>query len=454
MRFRTQVAIDAPAAQVFAWHAREGAFERLVPPWESVRIVERSGGIEDGARTVIEMRAGPVTIRWTAVHRDYIAGEQFRDEQQGGPFAHWVHTHRVAALGPSSCRLDDDIDYMLPLGPLGAIVEPFAVRPRLARTFRYRHAMTKADIEFHQRYPSRRLRIAITGSSGLIGSHLVPFLTTAGHDVIRLTRSPAADAHSVHWDPASGAIDASRLEGLDAVVHLAGASIAGQRWNDAWKREIRDSRVGPTGRLCAALAALAAPPRVLVSSSAIGYYGDRGSEVLTERSAPGTGFLSDISVAWEEATAPATRAGMRVVLVRTGIVLTPRGGALQQMLPPFKLGLGGPIGPGTQYQSWIGIDDMLGALVHAIQTDALSGPMNATAPAPLPQREFASTLGKVLGRPAILPAPAFALRLALGEMADPLLLASTRVVPEQLLQTGFVFRHPALEGCLRHVLGR
>lgn len=454
MRFRVQVTIGAPAATVFGWHARDGAFERLVPPWEKLRIVERHGGIGNGARTVLEMRAGPVPIRWTAVHRDFIEGEQFRDEQVGGPFSHWVHTHRVTAQGPSSCVLDDDIDYMPPLGPLGALADPIAVRPRLERTFRYRHAMTKADIEFHQRYPTRRLRIAITGSSGLIGSHLVPFLTTAGHEVIRLTRTAAHDGQSAQWDPATGVLDRARLEGLDAVVHLAGASIAGQRWNDAWKREIRDSRVGPTQRLCTSLAALASPPRVIVSSSAIGYYGDRGSDILTEQSGAGTGFLSEIGTEWEQATAPAARAGIRVVLARTGIVLSPRGGALQQMLLPFKAGMGGPLGSGDQYQSWIGLDDMLGAIVHVIHTEVVSGPVNATAPEPVPQREFARTLGRVLGRPAILPAPAFALRLLLGEMADPLLLASARVVPERLLQTGFSFRNPTLEGCLRHVLGR
>lgn len=455
MRFTASVTIGAPAARVFAWHARDGAFERLVPPWESLRIIERRGGIEDGARTVLEMRAGPVPVRWTAVHRDYIAGEQFRDEQRGGPFAHWVHTHRVTARGPGVSVLDDDIDYMPPLGPLGALADPIFVRPRLERTFRYRHAMTKADIELHERYPTRPLRIAITGSSGLIGRHLVPFLTTAGHQVIRLARGGSAtDAGTASWEPTTGAIDREKLDGLDAVVHLAGANIAGQRWSDAWKREIRDSRVGPTGRLCAALAALPSPPRVLVSSSAIGYYGDRGSDVLTEASAPGTGFLSDVGVEWEEATAPAAHAGIRVVLARTGIVLTPAGGALQQMLLPFRLGAGGPLGPGTQYQSWIGIDDMLGAIVHAIHTEAITGPMNATAPEPVPQREFARTLGRVLHRPALVPAPAFALRLMLGEMADPLLLASARVLPERLVQTGFVFRHPAVEGCLRHLLGQ
>ena len=454
MRFRTQVAIDAPAARVFAWHARDGAFERLVPPWDAIRIVERSGGIENGARTVLEMRVGPVPVRWTAVHRDYVAGEQFCDEQAGGPFAHWVHTHRVIAQTPGTCILDDDIDYVPPLGPLGALVAPLAIAPRLARTFRYRHAMTKGDVEFHQRYPVRPLRIAVSGSTGLVGQSLVPFLTTGGHTVIRLTRGDAHDAQSARWDPATGSIDADRLEGLDAVVHLAGANIAGQRWNDAWKREIRDSRVGPTERLCVALAALKAPPRVIVSSSAIGYYGDRGDDILTEASVAGTGFLSDTCVAWEGATAPATRAGIRVVLVRTGIVLTPRGGALAKMLLPFRMGIGGPLGAGSQYQSWIGMDDLLGAITHAIHTDAMRGPMNATAPHPVAQREFARTLGHVLGRPAIVPTPAFALHLALGEMAGPLLLASTRVVPERLVQTGFVFRQPTLDGCLRHVLGR
>lgn len=454
MRFRQSVRIEAPASDVFAWHARAGAFERLVPPWERLRVIERSGGIEDGARTAIELRVGPVPIRWTAVHRDFIAGEQFRDEQRGGPFARWVHTHRVEPRGAHAASLVDDIEYALPLGWLGRLVEPVAVRPRLARTFRYRHHMTRADVEFHARYAPRRLRIAVTGSTGFIGRHLVAFLTTGGHEVVRLTRGGGKDAGTAAWDPATGEIDRNRLGAVDAVVHLAGASIAGHRWTDDYKREIRDSRVGPTERLCATLAALPTPPRAIVSSSAIGIYGDRGDELLTEASAPGHDFLADVARAWEAATRPAAAAGIRVVCVRTGIVLSADGGALAQMLPPFRLGLGGPLGSGDQYQSWIGLDDVLGAMVHALHTESLSGPMNATAPTPVRQREFARTLGRVLSRPAILPAPPFALRLLLGEMADPLLLSSARVLPARLQDTGYGFRHDSLEGCLRHTLGR
>jgi uncharacterized protein (TIGR01777 family) len=383
-----------------------------------------------------------------------VAGRQFVDEQVGGPFARWRHTHRVTPLGPDRARLEDDIDYAPPLGWLGGLADAAVVRARLARTFAYRHAVTRDDIETHRRYAGPAMRIAITGASGLVGSHLVPFLTTAGHDVVRLVRGAVSAPGDVRWDPATGAVDHDALGPVDAIVHLAGAGIADRRWTDAYKRQIRDSRVGPTTALSRTLAALPRRPQVLVSASAIGYYGNRGDEPLSERSAPGTGFLPDICVAWERAAQPAADAGIRVVHPRLGIVLSRRGGALAKMLPPFLLGAGGRVGAGTQYMSWIGLDDVLGAIYHALRTPGVTGPLNLTAPSPVTNAEFTATLAHVLRRPAIVPAPAFALRAAFGEMADALLLGGQRVLPEALTATGYVFRHASLEAALRHALGR
>jgi uncharacterized protein (TIGR01777 family) len=259
---------------------------------------------------------------------------------------------------------------------------------------------------------------------------------------------------AVSWDPAAGAIDSTGLVGVDAVVHLAGESIAGGRWTEARKRRIRDSRVSSTRLLARALAQLASPPRVLVAASATGYYGDRGAEVLREESAPGAGFLAGVCREWEAAAEPAARHGIRVVHLRIGLVLSRDGGALASLLTPFRLGAGGPVGSGAQYWSWITLDDLLGAILHALTTEALAGPVNAVAPNPVTNREFAKTLGRVLRRPALLPLPAFAARLVLGEMADALLLASARVVPARLQATGYAFRAPTLEGALRHELGR
>ena len=299
------------------------------------------------------------------------------------------------------------------------------------------------------------MNILVTGSSGLIGSALVRFLTAHGHAVTRLVRgTPRASEPEFHWDPTSGRIDSRALDGVDAVVHLAGENIAAGRWTADRKTQIRESRVKGTRLLAETLAWLASPPRVLVCASAMGYYGNRGNEVLGEDSPPGTGFLAELCQAWEAASEPAERAGIRVVKLRVGIVLSSQGGALARMLLPFRLGLGGRIGGGRQYMSWIALDDLVAVVLHALTTNSLAGPVNAVTPNPVTNQEFTRMLGRVLGRPTILPVPAFAARLALGEMANELLLSSARLEPARLLASGYTFRYPELEGALRQVLGR
>jgi uncharacterized protein (TIGR01777 family) len=426
-----------------------------MPPWERARVLERSGGIEDGARTVLRV-GGPIAIRWVARHRDYEPDRQFADEQIEGPFARWTHLHRFEPDGPSACIVTDRIEYAPPLGALGTAVDSLLIRPRLERMLAYRHELLPRDLEAHARYADRdRLRIAVTGASGLIGRALVPFLTTGGHPVTRLVRRRPA-AEEAMWDYDQGRIEVAKLEGLDAVVHLAGENIA-TRWTEPRRRRIMDSRAIGTRFIAETLGRLQRPPRVLVSASAVGIYGDRGDEILTEASsitAPPRDFLVEVGREWEAATEPARAAGIRVVRLRFGIVLTPAGGALGRMLPPFRLGGGGPLGSGRQWVSWIGIDDLVGAIHHAIMTESLAGPVNATAPNPATGRELATTLGRVLGRPAAVPVPAAALRLAFGEMADVALLSSARVLPARLQESGFAFRHPDLEAALRFLLGR
>jgi uncharacterized protein len=298
------------------------------------------------------------------------------------------------------------------------------------------------------------MNILVTGASGLIGSALVSFLASAGHDVIRLVRSqPRPGEKAARWDPMAGTIETSALEGVEAVVHLAGESLA-ERWTPEKKVRIRESRVKGTRLLCESLAQMTTPPRVLVSASAIGYYGDRAGEILSEESAAGRGFLAEVCRAWEAATEPASQKGMRVVPLRFGVVLSGAGGALGKMLPPFRMGLGGVLGSGQQYMSWIALDDAVGAIHHTMMTGSLQGPVNAMAPNAVTNQEFTKTLGKVIGRPTIVPMPAFAVRLMFGEMADEVLLASARVQPAKLLASGYTFRYPELEAALRHLLER
>lgn len=299
------------------------------------------------------------------------------------------------------------------------------------------------------------MRVLVTGASGLIGRALCARLEAEGHAVVRLVRRAARGPDEIAWDPAARTIDRAALEEADAVVHLAGAGIGDERWTDARRAEVRASRTGPTRFLAETLASLAMRPHVFVSASAVGWYGDRGDTWLDESSAPGEGFLADVAREWEAAAKPAALAGIRVAHPRTGLVLAREGGAMAKLLPLFRAGLGGPLGSGRQWWSWITLDDLVGAIVHAIVNRHVVGPFNAVAPAPATNAEFTRALGRALGRPALLRAPAFALRLALGRgMADELLLASQRVRPAALLASGFAFRDAALAPALARLLGR
>ena len=296
------------------------------------------------------------------------------------------------------------------------------------------------------------MKILISGASGLIGSALKTALSARGDRVLSLTRRNVRNDSEITWDPSSNTLDPAHLTNIDGVIHLAGENIASRRWTSAQKARIRDSRVQGTTLLTQTLATISPPPKVFISASAIGYYGNRDDEILTEDSQPGSGFLPDVSIAWENAAKPAAAAGIRTVHPRIGIVLSPEGGALNKMLLPFKLGLGGIIGSGNQYMSWITLDDLASLFLFAIDNESISGAINAVSPTPVTNREFTKTLGRVLSRPTIFPLPAFAAKLALGEMADALLLASTRVISPRLENTSFSFAHPHLEPALRHLL--
>lgn len=458
--YEREVELPVSASEAFAWHGREGALERLIPPFERVEVASREGGIEDGARVELVNRLGPLKLKWVAEHCDYEPGVQFRDVQVTGPFRSWRHTHRFvpadAPDGSGGARsvLEDEVEYRLPGGAVGAWFADGYVRRRVDAMFDYRHRTTRDDLAAHARFRERGTRrVAVTGASGLIGSALVPMLTTGGHRVVRMSRRKASGG-SADWDPARGEVNQESLAGVDAVVHLAGENIAARRWSAAQKRNIVESRVEGTRVLAEAIAEMDPKPEVFVCASAIGYYGDRGDASVDEASGVGEGFLPEVAEAWESACAAAEAAGIRVVKLRYGVVLSPRGGALAAMMLPFRYGVGGRLGSGSQYWSWVSIDDAVGATHQAIMDERLEGAVNVVAPNAVRNVEFTKALARVLRRPAAMPMPQWAARMALGEMADELLLASMRVVPGRLQARGYTFRQPELEDALRHVLGR
>lgn len=441
--------VDASITDVFDWHSRPGAFARLSPPWQPMRLVTEAASLADGRATL----ALPGGLRWVAVHQPdgYDPPRRFVDTLGGDGLAtlpariamRWRHIHEFEDLGGNRTRVIDRVETPVP----GSLLRPM---------FDYRHRQLADDLAAHRLAAENGLRpttIAITGSSGLVGSALTAFLRTGGHRVVRLVRRVARGDDERQWNPDDP--DPRLLDGIDAVIHLAGASIAG-RFTEQHRKAIRDSRIEPTRRLAELLGRGEPRPGALISASAIGYYGyDRGDETLTEDSDRGDGFLADVVSDWEQATAAAQQAGVRVVQVRTGIVQSPAGGTLKLMRPLFGAGLGGRLGDGRQWLSWIGIDDLVDVYHRALWDTTLAGPVNAVAPQPVRNREYTATLASVLHRPAVLPVPSLGPRLLLGEQgARELATASQRVTPARLAAAGHRFRDPDLDGALRHLLGR
>lgn len=429
--------IDHPLETVFAWHERPGAFERLVPPWQPVRLVEEATSLASG-RAVIRFPGG---IRWVAQHSDFDPPRRFVDDLVSLPLP-WHHVHSFVAEGPTRTRVTDAITTPVPAALLRRMVI-------------YRHLQLRDDLDVIDRLrqldPTTKT-VAVTGSSGLIGSALCAFLSTAGHRVIRLVRRNPRGQDERSWNPDDP--DPDTFRDVDAVVHLAGASIAG-RFSEQHKRAIVSSRVEPTRRLAQAIVR-SGRPRVLLVASAVGYYGpDRGDDLLAEEAGAGSGFLAGVVEQWEEATRAAAEAGVRTVKVRTGVVLSPKGGMLKLLRPVFVAGFGGRVGDGRQWFSWIDLDDLTDIYARALHDEDLTGPLNAVAPNPVRNAEFSDTLALVLRRPALVAVPKVALRAVVGaEGVHEVACASQRVAPRRLETVDFHFRRPRLEACLRHQLGR
>ena len=337
--FTLRSELPVPPEEVFDWHARPGALHRLVPPWQNVEVLVREGGLDVGARTVFRLSLAGVPVTWEATHTWCERPEGFRDEQVRGPFSRWVHTHRFLPTDGGSV-LEDEVDYAVPLGGMGDLVAGRSIARTVDDMFHYRHRRAAWDLGRHA-LCDRRLRVAITGASGLVGTALSAFLNAGGHTVLPMVRS--RQQQGVYWSVKDGVVDTAALEGFDAVVHLAGASIS-KSWRGDYKQVIRASRVDGTTVLARALASMERPPATLISGSAVGFYGDRGDEELDESAGSGEGFLAEVGQAWEAATRPAEDAGLRVVHLRTGLVLSGNGGVLDTLLPIFRAGGGGSAG--------------------------------------------------------------------------------------------------------------
>ena len=438
-----------PLDKVFAWHTRPGAMRRLVPPWQPMRVVKETESLADGT-AVLGLPAG---LRWIARHdpAGYDPPYQFRDVLSSDGvmtlpprvIGWWRHTHRFSDAGRGTTRVHDIVDTTVPAVALRS-------------TFAYRHRQLAEDLAAHSDAASagaRGLTVAVTGSSGLVGTALSAFLSTGGHQVIRLVRGDPVNDGERRWVPSQPAGDL--LDGVDAVIHLAGESIAG-RFTASHRRAIRDSRIEPTRRLAEVAAATGGRLKTFISASAIGFYGyDCGDTVLDENSPRGDGFLAEVVADWEAATAPAAAAGLRVVRVRTGIVQAAAGGTLKLLRPLFATGLGGRLGSGRQWLSWIGLDDLLDVYYRAIYDDRLTGAVNAVGPEPVRNSDYTRALAATLRRPALVPVPSIGPRLLLGKQgAAELAEADQRVRPAMLEELGHRFRQPTVRDALAHQLGR
>jgi uncharacterized protein len=456
VHFEKRLTLPIKSTSLFTWHERQGAFERLCPPWDPVEIMHKDEHIKDGAQATLRVR-GPLGIPLIlkVIHEGYVAGEQFVDRQVKGPFKSWKHTHQVTMHEDDhNATLTDSIEYTLPLGPLGELGGGGMVKHKLSQLFHYRHEVMKHDHLLHHFSDGSPLHFAISGASGLIGSSLQALLTTGGHRVTVFSRSPGENTRV--WQTPDAV---PNLEDIDIVIHLAGESVA-ERWHEEKKRSIMESRVLRTRALSQSIADLKragkSGPKALICASGIGYYGDQSPEDhwVDETSSLGQGFLADVCKVWEEACQPARDEGIRVVNARIGVVLTPQGGALGKLLLPFSLGLGGPVSHGRQWMSWIGLHDVVGALYFLALKSEITGPVNLSAPKPVTNRTFSKILGRVLRRPAIFPIPAFILKAMFGEMAKETILSGQRVEPKILNTHSYPFMHENLEDALRFELGR
>lgn len=440
---------------LFDWHERPGAFQRLAPPWQSVRLLKHVGGIQDGAQVDVETRVGGIPQTWKMRHCEYVYAKQFVDVMHSGPFKAWRHEHRFSAVGDGCSELTDHLSIEPLGGALGGRLQSGFLKGELTQVFNYRHSLFLEDMKRAQRLgpPALSGKVLITGVSGMIGRALAAYLQTRDYAVVgvsRSGRSPWPGVEVVKWDPEQLSITSGALSDVEAVINLAGESILGP-WTHKKMEAIQKSREDAAQTLITGFEAAGVWPKVWVNASGTGFYGPQPGQAVDESSASGAGFLAHVCRAWEGVLEP-VRKHSRVISARLGTVMSPAGGALSMMLPIFKMGGGGVLGNPKAVMPWIALDDAVYALEHLLY-EPVSGPVNFVSPEVLTQAELAKTLARVLRRPSWLPAPAGVLKTLLGSMAKEIFLIDQQVSPKVLEDTGFVYSKANFEAMLKHSLG-
>jgi uncharacterized protein len=450
LNFKTDISVSSQ--ELYDWHMKPGSFDRIQPPWENARFVKRAPKIINDAEETLEVKIGPFVQKWQAAYYDVIPGKQFCDTQKSGPFKSWKHQHLCLTKNEKTSTLHDKIEYQLPLAPLSNWLAGSFTKKKMHRMFHYRHQVTQLDLERSQLFQGPSKCVLVTGGTGLVGSSLVPLLKNLGHKVFVLTRSPKDDSH-IAWNPAKKTIEREKLTQFDTIIHLAGENVGGL-WTKSYKEKMCSSRISSTQWFVDELLQHASNLKCFIAASGSNYYPTDTGEVYDESGSKGHGFLADLVSDWEAATQKIKTHNIRLVTLRISMVLSSRGGALQKMLLPAKLGINKSWGSGKHHFSWIAIDDLVDIIALAINSPDMNGIINVSSPNSISCRDFFTCLGKVFKMPQLIGVPAFILKAMPGGMGKEILLADNRLNPQVLSDLNYSYRYPGLESALRHQLGR